>query len=355
MVTIAYDLKPDGTGEGILKEGYMMSIFSSNERINCKFCCEEFDPSSDDIDRYGEGFWCSCCDGYTFFEKAKENRNFTLILEGKASANETRTVSDQIKLNKRLSPLRYPGGKSKIADYILSHISSEKTDVLISPYTGGGSVEFALLHAGVFKRISLNDYDFGVYSLFQLIKTYPDSLSSAIKSHKPTHEDYMKAREIIKCDYANSDMFEAAWSLLVVNRLAFSGIYKANPLGGRKGDQVTMLSRWNPDDLCKRIAIIHSMRERFTVHNQDALEFIEEEYWNDEATIFIDPPYYGQGKNLYLHYYEEDDHLALQLLLDSLYKEFPCADLLVTYDDVPFIERIYEFPDIKRIKRKFSA
>ncbi|MCV9951771.1 hypothetical protein [Paenibacillus polymyxa] len=74
-------------------------------------------------------------------------------------------------------------------------------------------------------------------------------------------------------------MFEAAWSLLLVNRLAFSGIYRANPLGGMRGDPKILLSRWNPDDLCKRINTIHSMSARFTVQNRDALEFIEDQFW----------------------------------------------------------------------------
>lgn len=234
-------------------------------------------------------------------------------------------------------------------------ISPGKTDVLSSPYSGGASVELAYLYAGVFKKLNLNDYDFGVYSLFQLIKTFPDALIIEIRSCRPTRDDYFRARQKVKSDYEGCDMFEAAWSLLLVNRLAYSGIYRANPLGGMRGDQNTMLSRWNPDDLCKRISTIHSMSDRYTVHNRDALEFIEDEFWHNEGTVLIDPPYITQGKNLYLHYYKEEDHLSLQLLLDSLHKETPCADLLVTYDDHPLIEQIYEFPDIRRIKRKFSV
>lgn len=326
------------------------------EKINCRFCFEDYNMTTDGVDRNEKGFWCDSCDGYTYFESQNEdNRRFTLILEGKSEGNEFISNPSQVKLNKRLSPLRYPGGKSKIADYILGHLDTEKRDLLCSPFTGGGSVEFALLHAGIVKQLKLNDYDFGIYSLFQLIKTFPGALIIEIKKRKPTHEDYIRSQAIIKSDYANCDMFEAAWSLLLVNRLAFSGIYKANPLGGIRGDVDTMLSRWNPVDLCKRISTIHSMADRFSVHNVDALEFIEEQYWNDNSTLFIDPPYYEQGKNLYLHYYKEDDHLALQQLLDSLYKDFPCADLLVTYDDVSFIEQIYEYPNFKRIKRKFSA
>ncbi|MFB5269324.1 DNA adenine methylase [Paenibacillus enshidis] len=321
----------------------------------CRFCCEEFVEGSDDVDPGRLGFWCSCCEGFTYFDAENDNRKYTLLLEEKSGSNESSIGLPKVKLNKRLSPLRYPGGKSKIADLIHSYINPEKTNMLSSPFFGGGSVELALLHAGVFKKLAINDYDFGIYSLFEIIKTFPDALTLEIKSRKPTHDDFLKARDIVKKKYAACDMFEAAWSILLVNRLAFSGIYKANPLGGIKGTHSKLLARWNPEDLCKRVRTIHAMSDRYTVHNQDALEFIEEQYWDDKSTLFIDPPYVEQGKNLYLHYYEEGDHIDLQWLLDSLYKEFPCADLIVTYDDVPFIEEIYIHPDIKRIKRKFSA
>ncbi|RUT38704.1 DNA adenine methylase [Paenibacillus anaericanus] len=323
----------------------------------CRFCYEEYDLSLDMVDKNEDGFWCDMCDAYNFFELKRENsRQFTLIIESKENINDPLlTVQSSIRLNKRISPLRYPGGKSKVSDYILGRISSEKSEVLISPYTGGGSVEFACLQAGVIQRLELNDYDFGIYSLFQLIKTFPDSLILEIRKRKPNHDDFRKAQQVIKSDYSDCDMLDAAWSLLLVNRLAFSGIFKANPLGGLKGDTNTLLSRWNPDDLCKRISLIHKMSDRFNVSNEDALTFIEENYWNDKATLFIDPPYYKQGKNLYLHYYKEEDHLELATLLDTLYKETPCADILVTYDDDPFIERIYDFPEFTRIRRRFSA
>lgn len=328
----------------------------NHSKVTCKFCSEEYDLQSEYIDKNANGFWCDRCDNFTFYDQTNEdNRGFIMILEGKAGENEQFELPTQIKLNKRISPLRYPGGKSKLANYILSHMNMKKTDKLISPFIGGGSVEFALLEAGVFKELVINDYDFGIYSLFEMIKKSPEALTMEIKNRVPTIEDFKKSRAIIKANYVNCSIFEAAWSLLLVNRLAYSGIYKANPLGGIRGSQEQMLSRWNPNDLCKRIETIHSLADRFTVHNLDALQFIEEQYWQDNSTILIDPPYYEQGKNLYLHYYTEEDHISLQQLLESLYAEFPSADLLVTYDDVHFIESIYNYPNIKRIKRKFSA
>ncbi|WP_060628889.1 DNA adenine methylase [Paenibacillus peoriae] len=331
-----------------------MNLAIQNQ-IYCIYCEEPFDPEGDDIHPVRSGFWCSCCDWFNFFDPSQDTRKFTLVLEENSSINEPPPVKKRIKLNKRMSPLRYPGAKSKVADHIYQFISAGKTEMLASPYAGGASAELAFLHAGVFQKLALNDKDFGVYSLFQLIKTFPEALTMEIQNAKPTHDDYIQARQIIKNDYIGCDLFQAAWSLLLVNRLAFSGIFKANPLGGIRGNRKTMLSRWNPEDLCKRINTIHAMSDRFTVHNQDAIEFIEEYYWYDNATLLIDAPYVKQGKNLYLHYYEEEDHLKLQLLLEGLYQEFPCADLIVTYDNDPLIEEIYKFPEITRIKRRFSA
>jgi DNA adenine methylase len=324
--------------------------------VRCKYCLEKYNLLVDDVDRSSEGFWCDNCDYFTMFDTAaEETRRFTMILESKTEENQRPVERNRIKLNKRISPLRYPGGKSKIAEHILDRISPDKSDVLYSPYVGGGSVEFALLQAKIVDRLVLNDYDFGVYSLFELIRTFPEALIMEIRNKKPTHEEFLQARTKIKSKYHGCDMFDAAWSLILVNRLAFSGIYKANPLGGIRGCPETLLSRWNPDALCQRIMAIHEMSDRYTVQNIDALEFIEEEYWDHRGTFFIDPPYVQQGKNLYLHYYKESDHVDLAHVIETLHAGFACADLIVTYDDDPLISKLYEFPEFHRIKRKFSA
>ena len=54
-------------------------------------------------------------------------------------------------------------------------------------------------------------------------------------------------------------MVDAAWASLLVNRLAYSGIFKANPLGGKHGSKQQLLSRWNPTELIRRIKTIHEM------------------------------------------------------------------------------------------------
>lgn len=325
-------------------------------RLKCQFCEieEELESGYFQLDEYNKGFWCEDCDGYTYLKGVIENHKFTLILEDKI-IGKTLYDKSNIRLSKRLSPYRYPGGKSKVIDYLITHLQDFKTKKLVSPFTGGGSFELALLDAGLIENVHLNDLDIGVYSLWYTIKHMPNELIYRIKSIQPTHQDFFKAREQIRNDYRGLNIFEAAWTSLVVNRLSYSGIVKANPLGGKNGTMEQLLSRWNPTELIKRINRIHELGDRIVITNEDALNLIEESYWQDETTLFIDPPYVEKGKELYHCYYDKKNHVELSSLLDSLYYGVPGADVIVTYDYNDWLDSIYHLPEKKVIGRVYSA
>ena len=315
----------------------------------CQFCESEYDESSD---KNSKGFWCDFCDGFTYFDKTEPHK-FLMILENGTGENSEKVV--KTKLNKRLSPLRYPGGKSKLIDYLYHTFSQKKLKTFIEPFAGGASVGFSLLVGGIIEKLILNDLDKGVYSLYKTILEDPDYLISKINTEKPTHEDFFNYRGNSVNNFENMDQKESAWQFLVVNRLAYSGITKANPLGGKNGTKKDLLSRWNPDELIKRIKTIYKYKSQIEVYNMDALELIEEGYWNEEATIFIDPPYYLKGQDLYNKAYLAKDHDELCFLLDSLYMGCPGADIILTYDDHEYIEEIYKYPNIQKIGRFFSV
>lgn len=322
--------------------------------LTCQFCEESYDPEKDMFDRASEGFWCDHCDGFTYYSKIQHHR-FTLILEEKGKQS-TPMPNVSVKLKKQLSLLRYPGAKSKYIPVIFSKLQEGRAKTLVSPYTGGGSIEFSLLEAGIVDRLILNDKDIGIYALYWVIKYMPEQLIERIQNCRPTHRLFFKAQKIIKSDYIGCTLIDAAWYTLLINRLAYSGIYNANPLGGRHGTKVNLVSRWNPDKLCKRIEVLHELSDRYEIYNMDACELIEEEYWTEDRTILIDPPYVGKGKSLYRHYYKEEEHYQLQLLLDSLHQGMPGADIILTYDNHPLIEQIYQYPTvIEKISRVYSV
>lgn len=97
------------------------------------------------------------------------------------------------------------------------------------------------------------------------------------------------------------------------------------------------------------------MSDRITVTRMDACRLIEDyAYWNDRATLFIDPPYVTKGKALYRCYFTEEDHRRLAFLLECLYQGMPGADIVLTYDDCELIREIYPLAETKAIGRFYS-
>ena len=60
---------------------------------------------------------------------------------------------------KHYSPLRYPGGKAKIINFMKKFIELNYNEppVYVEPYAGGASVALSLLIDGYAKKIYIND------------------------------------------------------------------------------------------------------------------------------------------------------------------------------------------------------
>nr|WP_298060682.1 DNA adenine methylase [uncultured Blautia sp.] len=321
-----------------------------------RYVCKHCGLSSNDLEDFEEdlqnhqGFWCPDCDRYTYFDGTEDTRSYVVLLEDKKN-KEAIKVLPRFKLKKQVSPLRYPGGKSKVLDLLASYLSEEKK-VFVDVYCGGGSVGLSLLLSGVVERLIMNDLDKGVYAFFHTVLTEPEALLQKIRTVVPDRELFFQYQEMIKNNYKGFSELERAFGFLVVNRLAFSGIWNANPTSN-------LLQRWNSATLEKRIWNIWDKREQITLLNEDALKVIEEYYWDNNCTLFVDPPYYvAWDKKLYYHCYQEEEHKQLAFLLNSLVSEIPAhADILVTYDNHPFIKALYQktgVAHIETISRNYS-
>jgi DNA adenine methylase len=68
------------------------------------------------------------------------------------------------------SPLRYPGGKNKLAKFVASLCKKNNINGhYIEPYAGGASVALYLLLEGHVKEITINDLDRSVYAFWHSI------------------------------------------------------------------------------------------------------------------------------------------------------------------------------------------
>lgn len=319
--------------------------------VECHWC--GIKGPEEEFEVHGQsGFWCPDCEGFTYFNKEQNDQRRLLLVLEEATGTQ-RKYDAPIHFKKRLSPLRYAGGKSKMIDYLFGFLREEKRGTFAEVFAGGASLGLSLLDAGVIDTLVLNDIDAGVNAFWETVLTDPEVLMDKISGPAPTHGDFWNAKTVLN---NGGSIAEMAWALLIVNRLSFSGIQMAGPLGGRQGTQQTLLSRWNPDQLIRRIQHIHSMADRIKLYKQDAATLIADVvYWDERTTVFADPPFLTQGKRLYKEAFETADHIALAETITALYREFPCADFIVTYDNEPLIRDLYPDATVNVLGRRYSA
>lgn len=243
---------------------------------------------------------------------------------------------------KTLSPLRYPGGKTKLYKYTKKLIIKNdlKGCSYAEPYAGGCGLALELLYNGIVSNLVLNDIDVSIYSLWKTILTNPHELINKIKLTNISIEEWHIQKNIYDT-YKNNDysILDIAFSTLFLNRTNYSGILKAGPLGGKKQSGRYLIDcRFNKDKIIQKIELIHSLSDKIQFHNFDALDFLSLLNKSKEETlIFMDPPYYEKGQELYINFYNPSDHMQLSDKITNSNHKW-----VITYDNVEQIKDLYQ-------------
>lgn len=235
------------------------------------------------------------------------------------------------------SPLRYPGGKNCIFSFV-SKIFYENQMIganYAEPYAGGAGLALRLLFEGYVEHIYINDLDRSIYAFWKSILDRPKEFCEWIEDIDVSIENWNKYKSIQKMDV---DDFELAKSTFFLNRTNISGVIKGGVIGGQqqKG-KYKIDARFNKKDLINRIHKIASIRDRVTVSNLDGLSFINKlNKRQEEIFIYLDPPYYQKGADLYMNFYSEKDHKKLSKHVHRMKKKW-----MVSYDNQDFILNLY--------------
>lgn len=241
------------------------------------------------------------------------------------------------------SPLRYPGGKTQLTSFVKNLLLTNNitNGTYIEPFAGGAGVAIQLLLAGDVKSIVINDYDKSIYSIWYSILNNTQKFITLILDTPVTINEWHNQKAIYLQNKNRQNSLEGAFATFFLNRTNVSGIISGGPIGGLKQTGKYKIDcRFNKTDLIKKIKLISDRKEDITLYRKDALEFINlipENYNSDSTLIFFDPPYYVQGKNLYLSFYSNNSHKKLFKKIDIL-KDFYW---ITTYDYVPQIAEIY--------------
>lgn len=253
------------------------------------------------------------------------------------------------------SPLRYPGGKGKLTPLIelLLAKSGHRGGIYIEPFAGGAGVAIELLERGIVSEIVLNDLDKGIYSFWRAILEETDRFLEQVNRVPLTIDEWQKQRRIC---FENNEKysFELGFATFYLNRTNHSGIIKAGVMGGMEQSGTWKLdARFNRETLRSRIEKIAENKAKIHLYNKDIKSFLENYVpkYEKAVLLYFDPPYFKQGKQLYRNFFNYDDHVRLEKLIGDTVK----CDWLMTYDNEPAIEKIYERYCIKRIELNYSA
>ena len=237
------------------------------------------------------------------------------------------------------SPLRYPGGKNCIFPFVsrLFYENGLLGSAYAEPYAGGAGLALRLLFEEYVEQIYINDLDRSIYAFWTSVLTSPDRFCNWIENVDVSVDEWHKYKAI-QNEAQSADIWDLAKSTFFLNRTNVSGVIKGGVIGGyeQKG-KYKIDARFRKSDLIARIEKIARFQNRITVSNLDGLAFVKKmDSKAEDIFIYLDPPYYQKGADLYMNFYSKSDHERLSNYVHRMRKKW-----MVSYDHHDFIHNLY--------------
>jgi DNA adenine methylase len=258
-----------------------------------------------------------------------------------------------------VSFFRYPGGKAKLRNEIIQRLGGLAPAYHFQyrePFFGGGSIGLKLItdNPGV-KKIWVNDRDAGIACLWTSVMNYPEDLKQAVRDFKPSvplfHEYKGELVQNLPAPTQRQSVVQYGFKKLAIHQTSYSGLgtKSGGPLGGQSQEsQYKIDCRWSPDYICKKIDKLHQLFASVEVAYKGCtnLDFEEVVLGEGKNTlIYLDPPYYIKGNDLYQHGFTDHDH---QRLADSL--QGSDHSWLLSYDDCEQVKKLYQWAKVCKIE-----
>ncbi len=246
------------------------------------------------------------------------------------------------------SPLRYPGGKGSLANFIKIVISQNNLldGDYVEIYAGGASIAWSLLFEEYIQRVHVNDLNKALMAFWCSVLENTNELCRLIHDTNVNMEEWYRQR-YIQDNPQQFSQLQLGFSTFFLNRTNRSGILKGGVIGGKQQTGKWKIdARFNKKDLTKRIERIARYGNRVRLYNLDAAQFIKQvlPQLPQKTFVYLDPPYFNKGQELYENHYNQQDHAHIAILVaQELHQPW-----LVSYDSTDDILRLYdEFPHIQ--------
>jgi DNA adenine methylase len=253
------------------------------------------------------------------------------------------------------SPLRYPGGKGKLASYLSEILALNNLNGghYVEPFAGGAAVALELLFCEKVSHIHINDIDPCVYAFWHSAVHNTEEFINRIRDAEITVDTWLSAREV-KRNAMYKPLLDVGFATFFLNRTNRSGILNGGIIGGlSQTGEWKIDCRFNKDELISRIRRIGFFRSRISVCNLDASKFLKTyiKKISGKCLLYIDPPYYVKGAYLYQNHFKHHDHVNLANVVSGVKRH----KWIVSYDNVTEIKKIYHRYEQEQFDINYSA
>jgi len=243
-----------------------------------------------------------------------------------------------------LSPLRYPGGKAILADYLYRLIEHNGIEdcIYAEPFAGGAGAAVQLLLEGKVRKLLLNDADRSIWAFWKSITEQHEAFIDLLE-RTPVNVSTWRTQRAIYFSPKEHTRLQLGFAAFFLNRCNRSGVIKnGGVIGGLKQAGVWKIdARFNKPEQIRRIRAIAAKASAIEISNFDALKFLKKRILSErnrsKILVYLDPPYFDKGSRLYLNYYRPGDHASLANYLSRVRR----LKWLVSYDNAPPIRALY--------------
>jgi DNA adenine methylase len=243
---------------------------------------------------------------------------------------------------RHFTPLRYPGGKAKLAPFVKKLLQENRLldGEYVEPYAGGAAIALELLFHEYVSRIHINDINKPLHAFWKSVLNDTEEFCRLIVKTPLTVAQWDRQKRVLQHAKEYDDV-RIGFAFFFLNRTNRSGILNGGIIGGR--DQTgpwKIDARYNPKELAHRVECVARLKNRISLTRMDALEFLGAGVgrWPKQTLIYLDPPYYVKGRDLYYHYYESADHASVaEFVLSGVRRQ----RWIVSYDNVKPIRTLY--------------
>ena len=253
------------------------------------------------------------------------------------------------------TPLRYPGGKQRLAPFVLEIL--KENDAIgweyVEPYAGGAGVAIELLLSNNVSHIHLNDSSPHIFALWSTLLRAPDYFCRRIASASLSIDSWRAHRDVVRAPKEHSDA-ELGFSTFFLNRCNRSGVLTAGVIGGfeQKG-RWRIDARFPRNELIRRVEAIGKRSGDISISNLDAEAFMGScvNRLPRETLVYCDPPYYERAERLYLSVYTPQDHARVASFIQAKLRR----PWIVSYDSHRDILALYANRRKYRYSLQYSA